>query len=356
MSKRPRPAWVVPLVALFAAGCLASDASERVTPSGGAPSASASMRFAYLAPGPTDDPLPLPAFSAASLALRVADAEEGASAVIDLLGFPEGPETLAETLDGYDAVILGPGASRRAVESVSAVVGPDGIPTVSLSGGSASDLYVLAPGRGGLAEAMVAAAGPRSCIAWGEGGDRLVRALARYVSDRVGERRDPVRVEPAEGDAQRAATELLDAGCEAVLWSGPPSLGGGLRAALAAAGAGDAPFVGTDELRDDDFRDAAGRSALGATIVSGARDVSTRLGLEVRRFIQDYQAEVGSPPQPFAVEGWDAAFLLLRAVADGSPRIDAWEGLWGPYDFSGALEPTAFAYVLQGPRWVLVGS
>src|SRR3989304_2294690 len=49
-------------------------------------------------------------------------------------------------------------------------------------------------------------------------------------------------------------------------------------------------------------------------------DVSTSTDPAVIRFIQDYQAEFGSPPGPYAAEAWDAARALLAALTARAGR------------------------------------
>lgn len=359
MLNRLRVRWALAAAALLTAGCIASDASELPAGPGGAPPSPTTLRIAYLAPAPPDDPSYAPAFSAASIALRVASADGPPSAPIEAgiewIEIPTVGDELRSVLEGYDAAIIAAGVPRRSVEALASAAATVGVPAASLSGGPPEDLYVLAPGRGGLAEAMVDLGDSDACIAWGEGGEGVERALRKSVGG-ASSPFDPVAVGDDESSAAIAAAELLDRGCGTVLWAGPGGIGGEVLASLVSSDLPDPLFVGTDSLRDGYFVEAAGPAAEGAVVVSGARDVSTRLRLEVRRFIQDYQAEVGSPPQPFAVEGWDAANLLVQVLRGEPPRGGIWEGLGGTYAFGpGALPPT-FVYVLEDGRWMLQGS
>lgn len=352
-----RAVWVLAATALLAAGCLASDAAERANTSDGAASA---PRIAYLAPAPPDDPSFAPAFAAARLSAVVSAGPQGEPASVDWIELPADDAValdaaLGSVLEGYDAAIVAPGVGRGEVRTIAAVVDAMSIPAVSLSGGSQSDFYVMAADRRTLMETMVDAAGRGACVAWDEGGADVGRLLARLVEPaRGGSGGLGFSVAPEEED--RAAAAIIEADCASVVWSGSPASAGALRSALAGAGGEALSLIGADALRDADFGDAAGRAADGTLVVSGARDVSTRMRLEVRRFIQDYQAEVGSPPQPYAVEGWDAARIILRVLREGALENVVWEGLGGSYVLGGDADPPTFLYSLRGHRWLPVGA
>lgn len=351
MRERLVRAGIVAALVLLATGCSASDASEG-TGSPDAPSPQVPVRIAYLAPAPPGESLSEPAFLAASIALRVAALGGSLGSSLEWVELPSAGVQLDEALAGYAAAIIAPDVPPDSVEALASAARRLAVPTVSLSGGPSDSVYVLAPGRGGLARAMVEAAAKGACVVWAEGGEDLARALQR----RLGASGDPLQVATDEGSAAAAATEIRERGCGAVVWSGPAAVAGRVVSALASATTASHLFVGTDELRDPDFAEAAGRAADGALVVSGARDVSTRLRLRVRRFIQDYQAEVGSPPQPFAVEGWDAANLLLQILSGEPPGDAAWEGLWGSYPLGAGARPVTFVYRYGDGRWLSQGT
>jgi hypothetical protein len=96
-------------------------------------------------------------------------------------------------------------------------------------------------------------------------------------------------------------------------------------------------------------------------------DVSTSTDLAAQRFIQDYQSEFGLPPGPYAVEGWDAARMLVAAFRAGAVTREtvrtalevstAFDGLARIYrsDLGGDLaEPAATLRLSQveGGRWL----
>lgn len=122
-----------------------------------------------------------------------------------------------------------------------------------------------------------------------------------------------------------------------MLWPGAGETGAALRVALRAAGSGDVAFIATDRLRDDGFGTATAAGSRGVLVASGAADVGTRVDLGSRRFVQDYQAQVGLPPGPFSAEGWDAARLLLLVLREGWP--EAFAGVGGRYDLRSDAPP-----------------
>jgi len=150
-------------------------------------------------------------------------------------------------------------------------------------------------------------------------------------------------------------------GCGVALWTGDAEGG----AELASADRGGAMLVGGSGLRDPAFLSLAGGAAEGAMAFCSCADVSTSLRLAAQRFIQDFQSEYGSPPGPYAVESWDAAHLLIRAVRQvGSTRaaLVSWlasttavEGLAGSYAFEGGelVDPASAIrrFVVEGGRW-----
>jgi branched-chain amino acid transport system substrate-binding protein len=87
----------------------------------------------------------------------------------------------------------------------------------------------------------------------------------------------------------------------------------------------------------------------------------------VQRFVQDYQSRNGSPPAPFAAEGYDAASRILDAIEAGNTdraSIDSFissqtsfDGLAGSYRFdANGFRTNATIEVSQDRRgtWVVV--
>lgn len=174
-------------------------------------------------------------------------------------------------------------------------------------------------------------------------------------------------VEDSPASVNAAVDAVAGSGCGAVLWAGEGSVGASLRRRLVEVGLGRVPFVGTQRIRDAGFLEAAGRAAEGVLAVCPCVDVSTSMRLAHQRFIQDYQAEFGLAPGPYAVEGWDAARLLISAfradalerseIRAALARTSVFEGLAATYRFGpgGELAQPLLAvrtYRVEGGRWL----
>ncbi|GIV00764.1 MAG: hypothetical protein KatS3mg014_2379 [Actinomycetota bacterium] len=170
-----------------------------------------------------------------------------------------------------------------------------------------------------------------------------------------------------EADVATAEQAVRASGCGVVVWAGEGALGAALRRRFAEAGLRRLPFVGTGRIRDPGFLEAAGGPAEGVLAVGACADVSTSTALPAQRFIQDYQAEFGLPPGPCAVEGWDAARLLIAAVREGATdrrslasalaAMGSFDGLARTYRFTRGGElsqpvEAVRAYQVEGGRWL----
>ncbi len=407
MERIPSPGWrgaLVALACLLAACTAAAEPGSPVptpgsaltsgsvpTSSPGSPSAAPSptapprVTIAYVEAAGLEAPGDriAPAFQGARLAFRAASIAGGAPAEVELRPMDTGgdvPGTL-EVAAGIArdpsivAVIAAPGLPWQA--ALGDALGAAGVPWISLSG-AGSDL------------------GERGWTGW----RRLVanqraegRALGRLVGDLRGARRGlcvleepglpagrllaavlrtaelPVRAQLAVDEAGLAeVSEFVRAsGCGAVVWTGEGALGAAVRRRLVEAGLRRVSFVGTGRIRDQGFLEAAGAAAEGALAVSACTDVLTSTALAAQRFIQDYQAEFGLPPGPCAVEGWDAARLLLAALEEGGTdrrslaaaleTVGSFEGLARTYRFAsggdlGQPLEAVDTYEVEGGRWL----
>lgn len=329
--------WGAMLAAVLAI-CLAACAS----PAGGMdPVPSDADRphrgFLYLAPAPGDTPSFLPAFRGAEVALAVA-ALEGDTATVTWIEIPA-------DLDGWrppaaDGAIVAPGTPPDVVLRLASLL--DDVPTVSLAGGPTDAAWrSLAAGDTAIAEAMLAEGGDAPCLVVGADG----RAFSATVRSAATGATAPARLRA--GAVLRTPARI--AGCSAILWPGAGESGAGIRQALVDAGFGEVPFIASDRIRDGDFEMAAGDAGRDVIVVSGAADVATLLDLRSRRFVQDYQSQVGLPPGPFSAEGWDAATLLLEVLREGWPA--AYAGIGGRYDLVGPGDPPVIAYRLTRAGW-----
>ena len=310
---------------------------------------------------PDADEHALPAMQAVRLAFETATLLDPGAAPVELEDFDlqQGTAELEE-IDAdpsYVGVIVAPG-----VDGDVAALDVD-LPVVSLSGLGAGDgrqawIRMVAPlvtvagvlaARLGRSSACIFSESPPPDPLFGLLAERLSGATARQV-------------EPAD-----AADVAREAGCDTVIWAGGPDAGGEAAPGIRLAGLA---FVGGDRLLDPDFLSAAGIAAEGSFALCACANVSTSTELSARRFIQDYQSEHGVAPGAYAVEGWDAAHVILRAVGEGgvtrsvvASSLDALteiDGLEGTHRFDAngePLEPRALLrlYRVEGGRWVPAG-
>jgi hypothetical protein len=303
----------------------------------------------------------LPASQAIRLAFETATLQDPSSVPVELEEFDLTQDAAdLESIDAdpsYVGVIVAPGVNGDDAEL------DTDLPVVSLSGLGAGDgrrawVRMVAPlattvdalaGRLRRSSACVLAEDPPPDPLYGLLSEALPGATARTV--------DPAAVGAVAGGAR----------CDVVIWAGGPNAGG--EAARSLQGL-DVVFIGGDRLLDPDFLSTAGPAAEGAVALCACANVSTSTELAARRFIQDYQSEHGVAPGAFAVEGWDAAHLILRAAGDrGITRaqvarslggLRTADGLEGTRRFAAdgePLEPRALLrlYRVEGGRWVRAG-
>jgi branched-chain amino acid transport system substrate-binding protein len=198
------------------------------------------------------------------------------------------------------------------------------------------------------------------------------RSLLRAVAPAV---RGEIVLRTVVGEAQTEVMAGVEAagasGCGVVVWAGDGTTAAALRRQLVEEGLGDVELVGGDAMRDQGYLEAAGPAAEGTLATCPCVDVSTSIDLAAQRFIQDYQAEYGLPPGPYAVEAWDAARLLVNAFRGGATSrsqtleaiaaVRSYEGLAGVYRFTAggdlvAPETHVGLYEVAGGRWLEASS
>ena len=256
----------------------------------------------------------LPARRSVELALRIAEITGAAGVTPELVPFDvvADPDALDEVVDdpAFVAAIVAPGAPSGAM------LASRGLPTISLSGLGGAPPHDAAWLRSvgsfdAVAEAIADRVPSSATCVLSEGGSS--GDLGYLVGKRLGTPASSIEPSAARAAAHRS-------GCTTVVWVGGPNAGAEALLALEGSGVG---FTGGDGLLGPDFLDAAGPAADGVASTCACSDVSTSLELDVQRFIQDYQAEFGAPPGAYAVEAWDAANLLLRALGGAEPSRDA---------------------------------
>jgi hypothetical protein len=307
---------------------------------------------------PDADEHALPAVQAARLAFQTASTNDPNRTPVELQEFDlqQDPADLQmiEADPAYVGVIVAPGVNETA-----APLDAD-LPVVSLSGLGQGDgrqawIRLVAP-LTTVADALaVRLKRDHPCVlAEDPAPDPLFDMLAERLP-----RATAAMIDPA------AATEVAAvAGCTTVIWAGGPDGGAAAARILRSAGV---TFIGADRLLDPDFLSGAGTGAEGSFALCACSTVSTSTELAARRFIQDYQSQHGVAPGPYAVEAWDAAHVILRALADGETtrsqvagsleQVTEVEGLEGTHrlgDDGEPLDPRALLrlYVVLGGRWI----
>ncbi len=342
--------WSIAIVvAMLLAAC---ETAAPASPAGpGSPTPIVKVAFLRDLSMPDADEHALPASQAIRLAFETAMLQDPSSVPVELEEFDLAQDAAdLESIDAdpsYVGVIVAPGVNGDDAEL------DTDLPVVSLSGLGAGDgrrawVRMVAPlattadtlaGRLRRSSACVLAEDPPPDPLYGLLSEALPGATARPVDPSA----SPATAAAADGSTVRAIRGLQRL---------------------------DVAFIGGDRLLDPDFLSTAGSAAEAAVALCACANVSTSTELAARRFIQDYQSEHGVAPGAFAVEGWDAAHLILRAAGDrGITRalvarslgaLATFDGLEGIRRFRAdgePLEPRALLrlYRVEGGRWVRAG-
>jgi len=346
------------------------------------------VRVAYLETrdGPEAARRAATAFRAAALAFSNAAFAGDLPVSIELVGFDVGPDPTAAMAavgevaadPSVVAAIGAPGLERQAV--LGDALEAAGIAWVSLSGlgtgfgdgGWRGWRRMIAPqdaqGRV-LGDAVDAITAPGGVCSLGDG-TAASRSLQRAMLGTLDEVPVLRSVVPEGQDGVTGATRAVAlSGCGVVVWAGEGTVAAALRRQLVEDGLRRVAFVGGDRMRDEVYLEAAGPAGEGTLATCPCVDLSTSTDLAAQRFIQDYQAEFGLPPGPYAVEAWDAARLLLTAFRDGATTrskvlaaiavTDVYEGLAGVYRFSATgeladAEGRVTVSEVAGGRWLVL--
>lgn len=306
---------------------------------------------------PDADEHALPAVQAARLAFETASTNDPNRTPVELQEFDlqQDPADLQviEADRAYVGVIVAPGVNETV-----APLDAD-LPVVSLSGLGQGDgrqawIRLVAPVTTVVDALAARLRRAHPCVlAEDPAPDPLFDMLAERLPNASAETVDPA-----------TATEVAaDAGCTTVIWAGGPDGGAAAARDLRPAGV---TLVGADRLLDPDFLSGAGSEAEGSFALCACSTVSTSTELAARRFIQDYQSQHGVAPGAYAVEAWDAAHMILRALADGETtrsqvarsleQVTEVQGLEGTHRLGAdgePLDPRALLrlYVVRGGRW-----
>jgi branched-chain amino acid transport system substrate-binding protein len=375
------------MFAMLLAACTSTVVADPSSPSSSATSPTSStpalVKVAFIEDLSSDEAegRVLPSLQAAGLALSNATLGGALAVGVDLVpmdtqGDPSRTNDIVDEIatdPAYVAALIAPYLNDQA--GLAEALDGAGVPTLSLSSGQPS------LGMGGLtawrrivanrAEETAAlaayvtalpAAGGGPCIA--RGPDPQDARLADRVARALGSGSSVIVAGPES--ASTAATAIADRGCGVVVWAGSVSIAEALRTALTQRGA-DVVLVGGDDLKDDAYPDVVGPAGDGTVAFCPCADLSSSTSLSAQRFIQDYQAEHGLPPGPYAAEAWDAAKMLVRALGSGATSrgellafLDAsgpFQGLANRYEFAPGGELTSAAAIVhayrdRGGRWI----
>jgi branched-chain amino acid transport system substrate-binding protein len=253
-----------------------------------------------------------------------------------------------------------------------------GVPTVSLStrGGPLGHAWTrwrraVAPGSeatGSVAAAVRAATGAQGSICLAGDGSEHAAWLSERLRRSLGGRVSADLTIAADDAVSGGVGVIRTAGCSTVAWTGFDPLASALVEAMRADGLDGVRMVGSEAMKGERFLDES-HGADGTVVTCPCVDLTTSTRIDAQRFVHDYQSAVGSPPGVFAVEGWDAASMLLEqiragatdrdALGDGLAEATTYEGLAGPYAFDGDGEiergsARVIAYRAEGLRWLPV--
>jgi branched-chain amino acid transport system substrate-binding protein len=370
---------------LLLAACSGGGADPTATPPIATRSVAAvAVKVAYFQDSTIDEPLQheLPALQGVRLAIQEA-MDAGSLPVeveiddLDTKGDPATALDLAGQVAGdpaYVAAVVAPNWTEP--DAVGRVLDAAGLPTLSLStlgppstgwGGRlrlvprqalqvhALSTYLRSRGRDPLC-----LVGESSAL-----GSALAKALVAELGPRIADQATLAEGEAAAG-LNDVVSRLRDAGCGTVAWAGSATEGASLRLAMTEAELGEVSLVGSDLTKTDTYLTTAGTAGEGTVVSCPCADLSTSTDLRAQVFVHDYQSEFGTPPAPFAAEGWDAGGMLVAAFAGGATTreqvraaigaTDRYAGLANDYVFGPDGELTAgSAHVAfsvdRGQRW-----
>jgi branched-chain amino acid transport system substrate-binding protein len=390
MARRLPSASLVLTFAMLLGACTATAPADPSSPSPIAttsptPSTPSEVKVAFIEDLSSDEAegRVLPSLQAAGLAFANATLGGALPVAVDLVpmdtqGDPSKASDIVDEIGAdptYVAALIAPFLSDQA--RLAEALDGAGVPTLSLSTGQpalgTTGLTAwrrLVANRAEETAALAAyvtalpATGAGACLA--RGPDPQDARFAHLIARALGGASGPSVTVADTDSASTAATAIADNGCGIVVWAGSVTIAEALRTALTQHG-GSVVLVGGDDLKDDAYPELVGPAADGTVAFCPCADLSSSTDLSAQRFIQDFQAEHGLPPGPYAAEAWDAAKMLVRALGSGATsrgEVLAFLGASGPfqglanrYEFApgGELTPAAavvHAYRDRGGRWI----
>lgn len=201
-------------------------------------------------------------------------------------------------------------------------------------------------------------------LCYASDGSALSSRLIDLVAAAVGERAALLIAVPAQGVGSSAfAAVVSKAGCAALFWGGFGPEAAKIRLELDTAGLRDVTLVGADAVKDPAFLSEAGAAGEGTVVACACVDLTTATDFAARRFIQDFQADFGLPPGPYAAEAYDVGTILAGVIRGGaSTRAEVLDALRSDRaclahacGSGGRLVPSfslAHLFIDEGGRWI----
>lgn len=387
MHVRPRALPGLLGILLVLGACTTSDPGNPRSPTPSTIAPKVPVKIAFLEDLSTEDSENRvgPAFQGLRLGIDTAALSGDLPVQVEVVGEDTqgDPATAAEIAQEvaadptFVAVVVAPFFDET--ESVGAVLDDAGIPTISLStiavGLSANGWTTWLRAVADQAEQAAALtrlirglpATRRGVCVLGDGGvasnglvHRVAGALAPMaVLD--------LTVLPEEAASGSFVSEVETSACGVAFWGGFSGEAATIWLRLTSAGLQKVVLLGADGTKDPAYLEATGRAGEGTIVSCPCADLSTSTRLADQRFIQNYQAEHGTPPGIYAAEGWDVARMLVAAFRAGAttradlatamPGLSGFTGLANTYLFQadGDLAPEAAAVRFfrdEGGRWI----
>jgi len=147
-------------------------------------------------------------------------------------------------------------------------------------------------------------------------------------------------IDPKSQDYSSTVNKISTAKVDAIFYGGYYAEGGRLLKQLRDAGV-KAPFVSDDGAADQKFVDAAGAAAAEGAVMTLASGDITKVPAAAK-FVTDYTTAYGTPPATYSAEGFDAANVILAAIAAGKTTGKDINDYIGSNSFTGITKTIKF--------------
>jgi branched-chain amino acid transport system substrate-binding protein len=124
-------------------------------------------------------------------------------------------------------------------------------------------------------------------------------------------------IDPKSQDFSSAVNAFEGSPPDAIFFGGYYEAGGRLMKQLSDAGV-DSQFIGADGALDVGFVEAAAGTADGALLSCPCYFASKAAPGAIGEFAGAYEELIGNPPGTYSTEAYDAAYILMRGIAEGN--------------------------------------